>query len=171
VLDGLSRRFGAVIGSLIARAAAGERGEETVRPAASPEELWRVTVLPLPRSAGRVLLVMEDLSELARAERLSSFAELARIAAHEVKNPLTPIRLWAEELRAALVRGPDQVVAVAKVAAEQILERVEHLREVAQGFSNPLPSSNGSLRSYASWSSRARSPPSTRCCASAGSRR
>jgi signal transduction histidine kinase len=34
------------------------------------------------------------------------------------------------------VSGPDQVVAVAKVAAEQILERVEHLREVAQGFSN-----------------------------------
>ncbi|OFV82389.1 MAG: hypothetical protein A2Y78_15940 [Acidobacteria bacterium RBG_13_68_16] len=136
VLDDLSRRFGAVIGSLIARAAAGERSEETVRPAASPEALWRVTVLPLPRSAGRVLLVMEDLSELARAERLSSFAELARIAAHEVKNPLTPIRLWAEELRAALARGPDQLAAVAKVAAEQILERVEHLREVAQGFSN-----------------------------------
>jgi signal transduction histidine kinase/HAMP domain-containing protein len=136
VLDDLSRRFGGAIGSLIARAAAGERGEETVRPAASPEALWRVTVLPLPRSVGRVLLVMEDLSELARAERLSSFAELARIAAHEVKNPLTPIRLWAEELRAALARGPDQVAAVAKVAAEQILERVEHLREVAQGFSN-----------------------------------
>ena len=135
-LEELARRFGAGIGSLIARAAAGERVEETMHPRASPEALWRVTALPLPRSAGRVLLVMEDLSELARAERLSSFAELARIAAHEVKNPLTPIRLWAEELQAALSRGPDEVAAVAKVAAEQILERVEHLREVAQGFSN-----------------------------------
>jgi two-component system nitrogen regulation sensor histidine kinase NtrY len=136
VLEGFFRRFSAEAWSMIARAAAGETVEETVHPTASPEALWRVTVLPLPRSAGRVLLVMEDLSELARAERLSSFAELARIAAHEVKNPLTPIRLWAEELRAALVRGPDQVAAVARVAAEQILERVEHLREVAQGFSN-----------------------------------
>jgi two-component system nitrogen regulation sensor histidine kinase NtrY len=133
---GLAPRFGAGIVSLIERAAVGERVEETIRPRTSPEELWRATALPLPRSVGRLLLVMEDLSELARAERLSSFAELARIAAHEVKNPLTPIRLWAEELRAALARGPDQVAEVAQVAAEQILERVEHLREVAQGFSN-----------------------------------
>ncbi len=136
MLEGFFRRFSAEAWPLIVRAAAGETVEETVHPTASPEALWRVTVLPLPRSAGRVLLVMEDLSELARAERLSSFAELARIAAHEVKNPLTPIRLWAEELRAALARGPDQLAAVARVAAEQILERVEHLREVAQGFSN-----------------------------------
>jgi signal transduction histidine kinase/HAMP domain-containing protein len=134
--DALSRRFGAEIASLIERAAKGERMEETIRPPASPQALWRVTTLPLPRSTGRVLLVMEDLSELARAERLASFAELARIAAHEVKNPLTPIRLWAEELKASLARGPEQIAAVAQTAAEQILERVEHLREVAQGFSN-----------------------------------
>jgi signal transduction histidine kinase len=133
---GLSRRFGAEIGLLIERAARGQRVEEPMRPATSPQELWRVTALPLPKSAGRVLLVMEDLSELARAERLASFAELARIAAHEVKNPLTPIRLWAEELREALGRGPDQLAEVAQTAAEQILERVEHLREVAQSFSN-----------------------------------
>ena len=136
LIGGLSRRFAPEVDSLISRAAAGGRVEETVHPAASPEAVWRVTVLPLPGGTGRVLLVMEDLSELARAERLSSFAELARIAAHEVKNPLTPIRLWAEELRAALARGPEEVAAVAQVAAAQILERVEHLREVAQGFSN-----------------------------------
>jgi len=134
--DALSGKFGAGIASLMGRVAQGQRVEETIRPPASPQALWRVTALPLPRSAGRLLLVMEDLSELARAERLASFAELARIAAHEVKNPLTPIRLWAEELRAALERGPEQVAAVAQMAAEQILERVEHLREVAQGFSN-----------------------------------
>jgi nitrogen-specific signal transduction histidine kinase/HAMP domain-containing protein len=132
----LSRRFGAEVGSLIQHAAEGKRVEETIRPASSPAALWRVTVLPLPKSAGRVLLVMEDLSELARAERLASFAELARIAAHEVKNPLTPIRLWAEQLQSALAGGPDQLASVAETAAVQILDRVEHLREVAQSFSN-----------------------------------
>ncbi len=132
----LAARFAPEIAHMVARAGAGERGEGTVHPWASPESLWRVTALPLPGGGARALVVMEDLSELARAERLSSFAELARIAAHEVKNPLTPIRLWAEELNAALAQGPTAVVAVAQVAAPQILERVEHLREVAQGFSN-----------------------------------
>ncbi len=129
-------RFAPELGRMVARSKAGERVEDTVHPIASPEALWRVTTLPLPGAGGRVLVVMEDLSELARAERLSSFAELARIAAHEVKNPLTPIRLWAEELKVALAQGPEAVAAVAQVAAPQILERVEHLREVAQGFSN-----------------------------------
>ena len=61
--------------------------------------------MPLLGMRGRRLVVMEDLSEVARAERLASLAELARIVAHEVKNPLTPIRLWAEELLAALDSG------------------------------------------------------------------
>ncbi|OYV88445.1 MAG: hypothetical protein B7Z68_13285, partial [Acidobacteria bacterium 21-70-11] len=135
-ISGLADSFAPEIARMAERARAGERAEGTVHPTASPEALWRVTALPLPGGAARVLVVMEDLSELARAERLSSFAELARIAAHEVKNPLTPIRLWAEELNAALAQGPAAVVAVAQVAAPQILERVEHLREVAQGFSN-----------------------------------
>jgi len=135
-LAGLVSRFAPQVGALVTRARNGARAEETVHPLDSPESLWRVTVLPLASGGGRVLLVMEDLSEVARAERLSSLAELARIAAHEVKNPLTPIRLWAEELHAALERGPAAVVEVAGLAAQQILERVEHLREVAQGFSN-----------------------------------
>jgi signal transduction histidine kinase/HAMP domain-containing protein len=135
-LEALARNFAQQVGPLVERAGTGSRAEETIHPSSSPQSLWRVTVLPLAGGPGRVLLVMEDLSELARAERLSSLAELARIAAHEVKNPLTPIRLWAEELHAALDRGPDDVVEVARVAAQQILERVEHLREVAQGFSN-----------------------------------
>jgi signal transduction histidine kinase len=136
LIGDLAKRFAPEISALASRAASGERAEETVRPSASPEAVWRVTGLPLPGGSGRVLVVMEDLSELARAERLASFAELARIAAHEVKNPLTPIRLWAEELNAALARGPGDVVEVARVAAQEILERVEHLREVAQGFAN-----------------------------------
>jgi len=135
-IDLLAARFAPQVAALVARGAAGERAEETVHPVGSPEALWRVTVLPLAGAGGRVLVVMEDLSELARAERLSSLAELARIAAHEVKNPLTPIRLWAEELKTALERGAEAVVEVARLAAPQILDRVEQLREVAQGFSN-----------------------------------
>ncbi|HVN75398.1 MAG TPA: ATP-binding protein [Thermoanaerobaculaceae bacterium] len=135
-IAGLADRFAPEVSRLVRRAGDGTRAEGTVHPVSSPESLWRVTALPLPSAGGRALVVMEDLSDVARAERLASLAELARIAAHEVKNPLTPIRLWAEELKTALASGPDAVTAVAQVAAQQILERVEHLREVAQSFSN-----------------------------------
>jgi signal transduction histidine kinase/HAMP domain-containing protein len=132
----LTRQFGPAVERLLGRAAAGETGVETVHPPVASEALWQVTVMPLAGMGGRRLVVMEDLSEVARAERLASLAELARIVAHEVKNPLTPIRLWAEELQAALDAGGARVTEIARTAAEQILERVAHLREVAQGFSN-----------------------------------
>jgi len=134
--EALAGHFGSAVTALLAAGAAGTSGEEMLRPPHRPESVWRVTVRPLDRPAGRVLVVMEDLSEFARAERLASLAELARIVAHEVKNPLTPIRLWAEELREALAKGPEAVVEVARVATEQILDRVEHLKAVTQGFSN-----------------------------------
>ena len=126
----------APLAELTRRLASGPAIEEVVQPRGRPEARWRTTLVPLTGTAGRVLVVLEDLSEVARAERLASLADLARIAAHEVKNPLTPIRLWAEELQAALERGPEQLTAIASVAAAQIIERVEHLREVAQGFGN-----------------------------------
>jgi signal transduction histidine kinase len=135
--DALAASFGVIVGEMLHRAASGERVTETVHPPAAPEASWRVTVLPLAAAgARRLLAVLEDLSDVSRAERLASLAELARIVAHEVKNPLTPIRLWAEELQVSLQRGPAAVAEVARAAAEQILDRVEQLREVAQGFSN-----------------------------------
>lgn len=135
-LESLGELLPAPLDELAARVEGGEGLEEVVQPRGRPEGRWRVTVVPLGEAPARLLVVLEDLSELARAERLASLAELARIAAHEVKNPLTPIRLWAEELQAALAGGSERVAAVAAVAAGQILERVEHLREVAQSFGN-----------------------------------
>lgn len=135
-LRALAHLLPAPLEELAARLDGGESLEDVVQPRGHPEARWRVTVVPLGEAPPRLLVVLEDLSELARAERLASLAELARIAAHEVKNPLTPIRLWAEELQAALAGGSERVAAVAAMAAGQILERVEHLREVAQSFGN-----------------------------------
>ncbi len=136
-LSRLEERFAVSLQARARRALQGEASTEVLRPPGGADEAWRLHVVPLLSPLQRrVVLVMEDLSDVARAERLASLAELARIAAHEVKNPLTPIRLWAEELQVALGRGEEAVAAVARVAAGQILERVEHLTEVAQGFSN-----------------------------------
>ncbi len=133
----LGDRFAVSLQGRARHALSGEATSEVVRPPGGTDQAWRIHAVPLSATPPRrVVLVMEDLSEVARAERLASLAELARIAAHEVKNPLTPIRLWAEELQVALGRGEEAVREVAALAAEQILERVEHLAEVAQDFSH-----------------------------------
>nr|MDP9122230.1 ATP-binding protein [Acidobacteriota bacterium] len=45
------------------------------------------------------VLVIEDLTELIKAQQLAAWNEAARRIAHEIKNPLTPIRLAAERIR------------------------------------------------------------------------
>lgn len=60
-----------------------------------------VTVTALPGSHGQwhgTVIVIEDLSDVIEAQRRSAWSEVARRMAHEIKNPLTPIRLSAERL-------------------------------------------------------------------------
>jgi PAS domain S-box-containing protein len=60
-----------------------------------------VTVSALgPRSTNPAyIVVVDDLTELLRAQRASAWQEVAQRIAHEIKNPLTPIQLSAERLR------------------------------------------------------------------------
>ena len=63
-------------------------------------ERWRVVTVPLPLGGeGARMAVIEDVSDVVRSNRLAAWAEMARIIAHEIKNPLTPIRLAVEHLR------------------------------------------------------------------------
>ena len=69
-----------------------------------------VTVTALLDVAGQVrgaVIVVEDLSELIEAQRRAAWSEVARRMAHEIKNPLTPIRLSAERLAKHLLGGAD----------------------------------------------------------------
>jgi two-component system, NtrC family, nitrogen regulation sensor histidine kinase NtrY len=57
------------------------------------------TVTPLTDSTGERtgwVLVLDDVSELIRIEKMAAWQEVARRLAHEIKNPLTPIQLSAE---------------------------------------------------------------------------
>jgi nitrogen fixation/metabolism regulation signal transduction histidine kinase len=65
-----------------------------------------VTVSPLgPRRANTgYVLVLDDLSELLRAQKSAAWQEVARRIAHEIKNPLTPIQLSAQRLSRFLER-------------------------------------------------------------------
>ncbi len=58
-----------------------------------------VTALHDPRGQSRgAVIVIEDLTELIEAQRRAAWSEVARRMAHEIKNPLTPIKLSAERL-------------------------------------------------------------------------
>ncbi|HKQ78508.1 MAG TPA: ATP-binding protein [Blastocatellia bacterium] len=58
-----------------------------------------VTALDDPRGRSRgAVIVIEDLTELIEAQRRAAWSEVARRMAHEIKNPLTPIKLSAERL-------------------------------------------------------------------------
>jgi two-component system, NtrC family, nitrogen regulation sensor histidine kinase NtrY len=60
-----------------------------------------VTVTALHDPAGQTrgaVIVLEDLTELIEAQRRAAWSEVARRMAHEIKNPLTPIRLSADRL-------------------------------------------------------------------------
>jgi PAS domain S-box-containing protein len=67
-----------------------------------------VTALDDPRGRSHgVVIVIEDLTELIEAQRRAAWSEVARRMAHEIKNPLTPIKLSAERLAKNLLSEPN----------------------------------------------------------------
>ncbi len=103
---------------------------------AEVERDWTAVRVPLPEAGdASSLLVVEDVSEVSRAQRLDAWAAMARIIAHEIKNPLTPIRLSTEHLREAWVRDREHFESVFERCTDNILRQVEELRAIASEFS------------------------------------
>src|SRR3981081_2263496 len=50
------------------------------------------------------VIVLEDTSDLLRAQKAAAWREVARRIAHEIRNPLTPIALCAERISRQLQR-------------------------------------------------------------------
>ncbi len=92
----------------------------------------RAVVLPL--AGGGELAVLEDLSALAQAEKRAAWQEVARRMAHEVKNPLTPIKLTAQRLLRRSKDGRLDLPNLAE-AAETILIEVSALQRLVDSFS------------------------------------
>jgi len=96
---------------------------------------FRVSIIPLPESPEE-MLIAEDVTEILRSNRLEAWGEMARQVAHEIKNPLTPIQLTAEHLRAVAERDDPSLPAVVRSAVENILRQVVTLRETSKEFSD-----------------------------------
>ncbi len=82
---------------------------------------------------GGAVLTLDDVTELARAQRVLAWGEMARQVAHEIKNPLTPIRLGVQHLLRAF--GRDNFEAVLEQNVSRILTEIDRLDEIARAFS------------------------------------
>jgi len=102
-----------------------------------PGERWRVVTVPLPLGGeGARMAVLEDVSDVVRSNRLAAWAEMARIIAHEIKNPLTPIRLAVEHLREVWKRGSPDFDRVLEECVSRVLRQTDELRLAASEFSD-----------------------------------
>ncbi len=94
------------------------------------------------------MLFFEDVSQIAKIERMEAWREVARRIAHEIKNPLTPIQLSAERIR----RNPVGSGLVDE-CTRTIISEVEDLKHLVDEFSmfarmphlNPVPGDLNSL--------------------------
>jgi two-component system nitrogen regulation sensor histidine kinase NtrY len=98
----------------------------------------RVTQVPAGSAdAGAWVVTLEDTTALVAAERAAAWQEAARRMAHEIKNPLTPIRLAAERMRRR-ARGRDAdpalLAAVVDEGASTIIEEVTTLTSLVDTF-------------------------------------
>ncbi|MBJ6761871.1 HAMP domain-containing protein [Myxococcaceae bacterium JPH2] len=73
---------------------------------------------------------------LMASERIAAWQEVARRLAHEIKNPLTPIRMSLETLLAAQASAHPSFPTLFKESAGVVLEEVDRLRRIVDEFSH-----------------------------------
>jgi nitrogen fixation/metabolism regulation signal transduction histidine kinase len=106
--------------------------------------LVRATRLPSTADSGFVV-VFDDVTTMAQAQRDAAWGEVARRLAHEIKNPLTPIQLSAERLQHKLSAKLDKEDAtILRRATDTIVNQVGALKSMVNEFSEyaRAPSAN-----------------------------
>ena len=85
------------------------------------------------RSLG-VMVFVEDITEIQKAQRMEAWREVARRIAHEIKNPLTPIQLSAERLRKRYAKMLEGDGAILDKCTTTIIRQVEELKRLVNEF-------------------------------------
>jgi two-component system nitrogen regulation sensor histidine kinase NtrY len=82
-----------------------------------------------------LVLVFEDLTELERAQRLAAWREVARRIAHEVKNPLTPIKLAAQRLQRRFAGRLGEDAPLFDECTQVIINQADEIKALVNEFS------------------------------------
>jgi len=83
-----------------------------------------------------IVAVLDDLTQMMRAQRMAAWREVARRIAHEIKNPLTPIQLSAQRLRKRYLSRFSDDEKVFDECTEMIIKSVDDLKNLVNEFSN-----------------------------------
>ncbi|MFQ5645927.1 MAG: PAS domain-containing sensor histidine kinase, partial [bacterium] len=81
------------------------------------------------------VVVLEDLTQLIKAQKAAAWKEIARRIAHEIKNPLTPIKLSAQRLKKKFEEKAPDYPQVVSECTGVIIDEVEHLKNLVNEFS------------------------------------
>ncbi len=77
----------------------------------------------------------ESADKLAKSEREGAWKEMARQVAHEIKNPLTPMKLSLQHLQFAIKKDSPRRDELTNDVAQTIIEQIDHLSKIASDFS------------------------------------
>lgn len=80
-----------------------------------------------------VTQVEESAAKLAKAEREGAWRTMARQIAHEINNPLTPMKLTIQQLQR--MKGTERFDAYFETATQMLIEEVDTLSRIAASFS------------------------------------
>ncbi len=94
----------------------------------------RAQIAAIHGRPGGCVVALDDTTELTRAVRILAWGELARQVAHEIKNPLTPIRLGIQHLKRAYGDAREDFQQTLDRTAQQILAEIERLDAIARAF-------------------------------------
>lgn len=77
----------------------------------------------------------ESAEALAKSEREGAWRQMARQVAHEIKNPLTPMKLSIQYLQKAIDNNSSNVKEMTANVARTLVEQIDHLSKIASDFS------------------------------------
>jgi signal transduction histidine kinase len=99
------------------------------------ERRYGVELAGLGDAPGGVVLALTDLTDAAHTARVLAWGEMARQIAHEIKNPLTPLRLGLQHLRRVRDERPAEFDRTFDETSGRILAEIDRLDTVARAFS------------------------------------
>jgi nitrogen fixation/metabolism regulation signal transduction histidine kinase len=84
----------------------------------------------------KMVAKLEDSAQaLAKTEREGAWREMARQVAHEIKNPLTPMKLSIQYLQKSIDSNQPNVKELSGNVARTLVEQIDHLSKIAADFS------------------------------------
>ena len=82
-----------------------------------------------------LVLVIEDLSQLIKGQKVEAWREVAKRIAHEIKNPLTPIRISAERILKKSTGADSEAASIIASCCNTIVHEVDGLKTLVNAFS------------------------------------